>query len=296
MQDNSSARRVPRMKDNYVADIGDYGKYALLRHLTGQPGAQVRLGVVWYLTDHSEENNDGRHTKYLDDPGRFRPLDPELFGQLGEIIVSARDHAVDSEANPRTAGPTPRCVGEVKRRGFLGPDTLFAAEPVPGRGCAKKDRAEVRRAWWQRARAAVRGAGLVFLDPDNGLFPQGMSIDHNNADKSADPDEVASLLRAGQAVLLYHHLDRTKGGWDVRRAELIDAVRDSPGAAADRVSVVRISVLSSRGFLLFTPPGHPSANALHDAMASFAARAHEVPRFKRRVHLDERSAALNPAT
>ena len=44
------------MQDQYVGDIGDFGKYGLLRHLFGRPeGADaapedaLRLGVVWYL-------------------------------------------------------------------------------------------------------------------------------------------------------------------------------------------------------------------------------------------------------
>ena len=42
------------MQDQYVGDIGDFGKYGLLRHLTGMrgdaaPEDALRLGVVWYL-------------------------------------------------------------------------------------------------------------------------------------------------------------------------------------------------------------------------------------------------------
>ena len=33
------------MQDNYVGDIGDYGKYGLLRNVTA---AGLRLAVNWY--------------------------------------------------------------------------------------------------------------------------------------------------------------------------------------------------------------------------------------------------------
>ena len=40
------------MQDRFVGDIGDFGKYGLLRTLAGiEPKAEpgYRLGVVWYL-------------------------------------------------------------------------------------------------------------------------------------------------------------------------------------------------------------------------------------------------------
>ena len=40
------------MRDEWVGDIGDLGKYGLLRVLTGYPdapeGERLKLGVVWY--------------------------------------------------------------------------------------------------------------------------------------------------------------------------------------------------------------------------------------------------------
>jgi hypothetical protein len=33
------------MRDSYVADVGDFGKYALLNALAGD---DLRLGVLWY--------------------------------------------------------------------------------------------------------------------------------------------------------------------------------------------------------------------------------------------------------
>ena len=58
------------MQDQYVGDIGDFGKYGLLRHLTGIQTPRLktlRLGVVWYLFPDGG-NNDGKFTKYLCNP------------------------------------------------------------------------------------------------------------------------------------------------------------------------------------------------------------------------------------
>ena len=49
------------MKNQYVGDIGDYGKYGLLRFLANRG---IKIGVNWYLTD-DDGSSDGKFTKYL---------------------------------------------------------------------------------------------------------------------------------------------------------------------------------------------------------------------------------------
>lgn len=40
------------MKNQYVGDIGDYGKYGLLRFLASYG---IKIGVNWFLTENDEE-------------------------------------------------------------------------------------------------------------------------------------------------------------------------------------------------------------------------------------------------
>ena len=68
------------MKNQYVGDVGDFGKYAMLRVFAE---AGVRIGVNWYLTEN-DGSNDGKYTKYLEDGG-LRPLCPEVFDVLKRI-------------------------------------------------------------------------------------------------------------------------------------------------------------------------------------------------------------------
>lgn len=49
------------MKNQYVGDIGDYGKYSLLRAFAEEG---VKVGVNWYLTDN-DGSNDGKFVDYL---------------------------------------------------------------------------------------------------------------------------------------------------------------------------------------------------------------------------------------
>ena len=53
------------MKNQYFGDIGDYGKYGLLRFLA-QNG--VKIAVNWYLTTN-DGSGDGKHVSYLEKQG-----------------------------------------------------------------------------------------------------------------------------------------------------------------------------------------------------------------------------------
>ena len=65
------------MKNQYVADIGDYGKYALLRAFSD---AGIKVGVNWYFTE-DDDTNDGHFTNYLNDE-KMRRYQPEIFDLL----------------------------------------------------------------------------------------------------------------------------------------------------------------------------------------------------------------------
>ena len=59
------------MQNRYVGDIGDFGKYGLLRALCHGR----RLGVAWYL--YPDEAHNGGIVQYLCEPDEWRSVDPE---------------------------------------------------------------------------------------------------------------------------------------------------------------------------------------------------------------------------
>ena len=65
------------MKNQYFGDIGDYGKYGLLRYL-GERG--LSIAVNWYLTPN-DASNDGNIRGYLSKE-KDRRYDPELYDAL----------------------------------------------------------------------------------------------------------------------------------------------------------------------------------------------------------------------
>ena len=74
------------MQDRYAGDIGDYVKIALLRHLA----TDLKLGVAWYLHPDEGHNEDGKHTSFLADAGKWRHPDPSLFDALKMIVADER--------------------------------------------------------------------------------------------------------------------------------------------------------------------------------------------------------------
>ena len=49
------------MKNQYVGDIGDFGKVLILKHLSG---LGLRVGVNWLLTE-VDGTDDGKHRDYV---------------------------------------------------------------------------------------------------------------------------------------------------------------------------------------------------------------------------------------
>ncbi|HBH26907.1 MAG TPA: hypothetical protein DDX54_05850 [Rhodospirillaceae bacterium] len=160
------------MQDHYVADIGDYIKYALLRALA--PAAPGPLGVAWYVGPGGDTHN-GEHRAYLDKPGDWRRYDPALFDAL--------------RALPE------RSIRAVERSGILPTGTVFAGEPLP----ADKDE---RTACCGRVQEAFEACGWVFADPDVGLA--GKTALATRSQKHVPLDEALALA-AGRPMVVYHH-------------------------------------------------------------------------------------------
>ena len=141
------------MQNRYVGDLGDFGKYGLLRALCGFGAApdmrRLSLGVVWYLIPDEWHNEDGKHIRYLQpiarNLDRFRSCDPELYDALARIVELERN------------------VSAIRKSGILPAGAAFHEAPLTfaetaefGRR-ARQARLERRRAWLDDALAATIG-------------------------------------------------------------------------------------------------------------------------------------------
>ena len=165
------------MKEQYVGDISDYRKYALLRALSA--GGINRVGVCWMLTS-SDGSSDGNKFAYLSQPERYRSFDAELF----EILV-------------RAAGePDRRRLRSIEESGAI-PNTDYFNEVL-------SDDHLSRSAFMERCSGALANADLIFFDPDNGL-EVSLRKGRKNSSKYLYLDEVAAFYRSGKSLLIYQH-------------------------------------------------------------------------------------------
>jgi hypothetical protein len=213
------------MKEQYLGDVSDYRKYALLRALT--TGSDLKLGVCWMLTQ-DDGRSDGNRLRYLDDPDKWRPYDPAVFDLLKRVV----------------AQPESRRLDAIEHSGILG-ETVFFDRHVP-------DDLAGRNEYMAEAKRRLDGCDLVLFDPDNGLEVQSIRKGRKNSSKYLYLDEVAAYWAGGASLLIYQHYNRRS------RPDLEEAVKkavghQTPGA---HVSLFRTPHVV---FILVAQPRHQPA-------------------------------------
>ena len=180
------------MKNQYFGDIGDYGKYGLLRFLA-QKG--VSIAVNWYLTP-DDDRSDGKFTSYLNSE-RYRPYDPALFDALRFSVCEQHRRDV-----------------HIMEEQDLIPDARYYSELleyIPGQ--TSEERRQNRMAWHSRALRFCAGADLVFLDPDNGIREKEPPSPSATGKYVLLP-ELVDYYHSGQHLVYYCHKGRrTSSAW-----------------------------------------------------------------------------------
>ena len=183
------------MQDRYVGDIGDFGKYSLLRSVVREsPGLpSLRLAVNWYRVPNESHNNDGRHTQYLKPQSlqaRIRSCEPKLYDALAQVVLEDR-----------------RTLEAVQTADILPAGTCFFSEQLCFTGLGFAERASRRTSWIRAALASTRPADVVFLDPDNGLECSVRPLS-GKGPKYVFLDDLPPYLDRRQSVIVYHHTSR----------------------------------------------------------------------------------------
>jgi len=237
------------MQNRYVSDLGDFGKYGLLRALcrpnnSGSP--ELSLGVVWYLVPDESHNTDGKFIQYLDhstkNNNQFRQCDPKLYDALD--IIRKKD----------------RNVSSIRKSGILPPGTVFYEEPLTFEGTtansprACRKRIAYRNRWVQDALSATKNCDIIFIDPDNGL-EAGTKRHQKRGPKYVFFDELEPYCKRGQSLIIYHHTSR--------RGTAEEQVRERLAQIDERLNSSTTFALlyhrgSSRAFLLVPSEKHKS--------------------------------------
>lgn len=173
------------MKNQYFADVGDYGKYAMLRYLVKDG---IKISINWYLTE-DDDSNDGKYTSYLQKE-EMRVYDPELFDALKETIANGN-----------------RSVASISEKRILGDVKYYDSILTDSR--------QQRITWHKAALEVCKDAELVFLDPDNGMTEKKAG---KNSSKFCFPEEVVDYYYAGCNVVYYcQKARRTCEQWEIAK-------------------------------------------------------------------------------
>lgn len=210
------------MKEQYVGDINDYRKYALLRALAGS-GTQI--GVCWMLTP-PDGRPDGNKVAYLSQPA-YERFDPPLFALLKQVKDA----------------PDARRLVLIEQSGII-PGAIYVNAIV-------QDKLPERQAWFAEVLTILKASDLVFFDPDNGLDVASKRKGQLNSSKYLYRDEVAATYRAGHSILIYQHFPREE-----RRAFIERIAADLHELAPD--SSIWVFLTSHVAFFLVVHPEHES--------------------------------------
>lgn len=207
------------MQDNYIGDIGDYGKYGLLRTICEEG---LSLSVNWYKVTPRKvgKQEDGKYINYLFAPHSYRSYDPYLFDSLHNIVCVERERNIERIEKENLFSSL--CFSDV-----IGADRL---------------------SWHQNALRQTRGSDVVFLDPDNGLETKCMFQKRGATIKHVKWEELRDYYVRGQNVILYQHRPQM-----MKKEKCIDGIMrfQREFLAADCVMLLEFPKYTNRFYFIF---------------------------------------------
>ena len=213
------------MQDRYAGDIGDFGKFGLLKALQAQ-GLTIGVNWYWVPTPESELNPDGSY-KQKDGkhpiPKKYRECDEGLAAKLTEIAdPDNQDRSVHALENAN-----------------LVPGAVYFREQVP---------IFDREDWQHRAMETLKDADVVFLDPDNGLLVKSVKKESDRSVKYVYYEEVCNYLNQAhpQSVLVYNH--RCRKPKDVYFREICGKLHNETDIPESRILKITFPRYSIRDY------------------------------------------------
>ncbi len=175
------------MKNQYVCDIGDFGKYLLLHYIIHpeNDNNSLSLGINWYLTPN-DDKSDGNKVGYLEHDKNhliesLPPLSNKIYKLLKEIS-------------------TRRAIDQIENKDLL-PATTYYSKPVDKNN---------RSIWLNNSITTLSKSDIIFLDPDNGI---AFNEKRKDLSKYVTCDDLKEYLeKTSSDLVLYQHGPRYKGG------------------------------------------------------------------------------------
>ena len=187
------------MRNEFAADIGDFGKYGLLRWLCGvaTPTDMISLGIHWCLFDGRDPaKNDGKFIDYLRGENQ---VTKSLLACDSDLAIKLRQ-VIDDE----------RSIAAIEQSRALPDDTEYFGRGLNFDGVPARQRLHRREEWSEAALERLDGSDLVFVDPDNGLQVKSRSRTSHLGPKYVFYDELVPYWNKGHGLVIYQHLARNK--------------------------------------------------------------------------------------
>ncbi len=249
------------MQDRFVGDIGDFGKYGLLRALTGlwdwERGGplpeckRLSLGVVWCVPDTEiagTSDGHGQNVSYLFNEmvkSRFQRCDPALFNAMKNTVCNIRN------------------LQEIERSQILGLDTIFYNAPIP---------LGTRKQWIDDAVSHTSKAKIVFLDPDVGVAdpekdraPKQTSYRRKDASQYVFLSEISKFMQ-GKTVIIYQSFGRKISHLNQMKKWEIQLRKEFPQVSP---CILKFNSQSPRAFIILPAAQH--ADLIDERLAKMLA-------------------------
>lgn len=224
------------MQNKYTGDIGDFGKYGMLRYLCPR---DLKLGINWYLVPDELHTSDGKFTSYLSNKPEnnrfFKTCDPELYQTL-QLIVNNNN----------------REVLQVQEHNILPPGTVFYDTSLSFKGIqGQTERTIYRDSWVHGGINKLKNCDIVFLDPDNGLEVPSYSSTSDKGTKFVFYNEIIDYYKNGQSLIIYNHRDRKPESDYLQRIMKIYDFIDNKN-----IFYLRFNRFSVRDYIFVLQPEH----------------------------------------
>ena len=274
------------MQNRYVGDLGDFGKYGLLRWLClpGRMGVGQTLSpsLGWNMVlDHNSVNAGYEGSTIPLWPPEETAGDQSLTIGVVWYLVPDEDHNRDgkhidyldpsayNQERYRDCDPilydtlrgivasNERNVSSIQDCQVLPMDTRFYDAVLTfnrpdGQGLfAREDRIAWRRTWADDGLELTAGCDLVFVDPDNGLE---VKVDpyQRRGPKYAFFEDLLPFVQRNQSLVIYHHIGR-RGTASHQIRNRLTQINDNLGRAAFALLYHRGS---ARVFFVVPAPQH----------------------------------------
>jgi len=218
------------MQDRYSGDIGDYGKFGLLRKLLKQG---FRIGINWYKVDPQgyERNSEG---SFKQNDGKYRHYEEysSCDSDLAMALMGIPDNA--------------RSISALQDLELINGASYYDKSVPVDNG--------KRKEWFDASLKCLKEADIIFMDPDNGFEVKSVHNGTLRSIKYVYYKEVEAYLAAGKSVVIYSHRCRKKR--EKYFTEILNNLVALPNVVRENIFVVTFNRFSVRDYFMIVQSKH----------------------------------------